>query len=210
MGRGSSNAGGSWTGGGGGMNPSDVADEKDMISSRNPNNMAEVDDCLTVSKHFTDMYGDGGMLEGSFQISTLKGVSKATVLGYYDGNGIGMNDVFLKSGTMNKVYDKAVADKYHPSRGNKSGIEAVAAHEYGHALTDMVGRKMGSNNIDDSANRIIKEAKVSPNMAGKISKYAQSSPAEAIAEACSDVYCNGKNANKASIAIMKVVDKYLK
>ena len=47
-------------------------------------------------------------------------------------------------------------------------------------------------------------------MAKKISTYATHSNAEAIAEAFSDVYCNGKKAHKESQAIVNVINSYLK
>ena len=47
-------------------------------------------------------------------------------------------------------------------------------------------------------------------MAAKISRYATESNAEAIAEAVSDVYCNGNKARAESLAIVSVVDKYLR
>ena len=47
-------------------------------------------------------------------------------------------------------------------------------------------------------------------MASKISGYARSSNAEAIAEAISDCYCNGSKAKAESKAIKSVIDKYLK
>ena len=46
--------------------------------------------------------------------------------------------------------------------------------------------------------------------ARKISGYAGENAAEAIAEAFSDVYCNGRNALKESHAIVYELKKYLK
>lgn len=46
-------------------------------------------------------------------------------------------------------------------------------------------------------------------MAGFISKYARSNYSETIAEASADVFCNGKNASRASKAIMKEVKSIL-
>ena len=47
-------------------------------------------------------------------------------------------------------------------------------------------------------------------MAGKISGYAKTKPSETVAEAFCDVYCNGKKAHKESIAIVNVMNGYLK
>lgn len=45
-------------------------------------------------------------------------------------------------------------------------------------------------------------------MSRKISEYATVSNAEAIAEAFTDVYCNGNKAKSESKAIMSVIDSY--
>ena len=47
-------------------------------------------------------------------------------------------------------------------------------------------------------------------MASKISGYAKTNPAETVAEAFCDVYCNGSKARKESKAIVNVIDGYLK
>lgn len=117
---------------------------------------------------------------------------------------------------MNIAYAEGVKSGWHPSNGNKSGMEAVVAHEYGHALTDKVGQAMGVSGIDNIASRIVKEARKETKskgvvqMASKISRYATTSNAEAIAEAFSDFYCNGSKAKKESLAIINVMNKYLK
>lgn len=89
------------------------------------------------------------------------------------------------------------------------------AHEYGHALNDAVARKMNTT-LDASARVICEEARKRTNhkgvvkMANSISGYASYSNAETIAEAFCDVYCNGKKANKESIAVVGVMNSYLK
>ena len=76
--------------------------------------------------------------------------------------------------------------------------------------------KMGVSGIDNIATKIVNEARKGSGhkgvvqMASKISRYATTSNAEAIAEAFSDVYCNGSKAKKESIAIINVMNKYLK
>ena len=137
-------------------------------------------------------------------------------MAYYDGTNIGFNEAYASTKVLNKAYADCVKSGFHPSNGNKSPAEAVASHELGHALTDAVGKKMGGLDIDRASDRIVKEAKKQTGhrgvvqMAKKISTYATHSNAEAIAEAFSDVYCNGKKAHKESKAIVNVINSYLK
>ena len=116
---------------------------------------------------------------------------------------------------MNDTYDAAVKSGYHPSRGNKSGTEAVTYHEMGHALTDSIAKKMGVKDLDAASKKIVNDAyKASGGKggtkawAGKISKYAQDNFAECVAEAVSDWYCNGNKARSNSKAIMTQLKKY--
>ena len=120
---------------------------------------------------------------------------------------------------MNDAMKKCAESGFHPPMGNKSGMEAVVSHELGHALTDMVGVKMGNQSwvdFDKTSTAIVNEARKQTKhrgvvqMASKISGYATHSNAEAIAEAISDCYCNGKKARAESKAIKSVIDKYLK
>ena len=107
---------------------------------------------------------------------------------------------------------------FHPSSGKKTGLQATAAHELGHKLTADVAVKMGKTrfSIDSAAKEIVEKARKDTGhkgvikLAEKISGYATYSNAEAIAEAVCDVYCNGGKAKKESIAIVKVIDSYLK
>lgn len=219
MGRGSSGSGESLGNGGG--NDVKILNEDDMLSSRNPNNQNEIDQVLTVGKNMVDKYGKSGVLEGSFKIATLGEPDASHTLGYYSpGNGgISMNANFMNSKKIDRTYDRSVKQGYHPSRGNKTGAEAVAAHEYGHALADAVGRKMGINNLDKASESIVKDAmrsmgkrnvnKGSKDFASKISGYAKESWAECVAEAVSDFYCNGSKAKRESKAIVKQIDKHL-
>lgn len=138
-------------------------------------------------------------------------------MAYYDGANIAVNQNYFKD-SIDGIYDSAVSSGFHPGRGNKTGLEAVVAHEIGHKLTDQVGVKLGNGvfDIDKTATTIVKEALKQTNhrgvvqLASKISDYATYSNAEAVAEAYADVYCNGNKAHKESIAIMNVVNKYIK
>ena len=214
MGRGSSGGGGE-LGGGGGM--VDILNTEDMISSRNPNNQKEVDEVLTVGKNMVDKYGKAGVLEGTYQIATLGGADANETVAYYDGSNVAMNANFMNSKKVDKVYDDATKTGYHPSRGNKSGAQAVASHEYGHALADAYARKNGQKDLHEASKDIVKQAcknttgsrMNTKSFARAISGYATDSYAECVAEAVADVYCNGNKAHKNSKAIVNVIDASL-
>lgn len=203
MGRGRSNAGG----GGGDIDPGKILSTEDMISNRGKF-QAETDQVLTVARDLTDEYGYN--INGSFQVAELTKGSRA--MAYYDGDGnIAINQKYMNTEKMNTAYDKCVESKFHPSRGNKTGIEAVAAHEYGHALTQGVADKMGHGSLDRAAADIIDKSKGNSRASefrAKVSGYGKQSNAEAIAEAVADVYCNGKKAGKESKAIVKTLKSY--
>lgn len=199
-------------GGGEGLNPGDIVSTKSFMSERGRYN---ADDVLQAFKDVADNYG---YVVEDIEIAKLKGKGKS-VLAYYDGANIAFNESYLKGGQMDKAYAACVKSGFHPSNGNKTALQAVAAHELGHGLTDAVAAKMGITGlgkIDKAATRIVTEARKSTKhrgvvqMASKISKYATYSNAEAVAEAFSDVYCNGKKARAESRAIVEVVNKYMK
>lgn len=212
-GRGSSGRSGG-RGGDAGLNAGDIVSTESFMSARGRMDNS-ADSALQAFKDVQEQYG---YVVEDIELATLKGKGQS-VLAYYDGANIAFNESYLKGGKMDTAYDACVKDGFHPSRGNKTAVQAVAAHELGHGLTDAVAVKMGitgARKIDTAATRIVNEARKSTKhrgvvqMASKISKYATYSNAEAIAEAFADVYCNGKKARSESRAIMSVVDKYLK
>lgn len=215
MGRGSSKAGG---GGTGGVNPNNIVDEEDMISARNPQNQREIDAVLNVARKMTQQYGNDVAVTGSFTLAKFKGKDSNTLGCYSHGDGsITLNKKYVGNKDLNKAYDRDVKAGFHPSRGRKSGVEAVAAHEYGHSLTANVQQKMGEKTFNGAASRIVTEARKSTGTKGtnrqfrkSISGYGSGSDVEAVAEAVADVYCNGGKAGKASKAIVKVMNGYLK
>ena len=207
-GRGSSSSG--RFGRGGGLSAGDILETNSFISERHNYDIS--DDVLGVFKDVNDEYG---YIIGDIHIAKL--ASNANAIAYYDGSNVGWNESYASAKVLNKAYADCVASGFHPSNGNKTPAQAVASHELGHALTDAVGQKMGGGlTIDQSASRILQEAKKQTGsksmygMASKISGYATHSKAEAIAEAFSDVYCNGKKAHKESKAIVNVINSYLK
>ena len=209
--RGGSNNGVSRYKGGGNVNPNNIVDERDMIVERGERTEI-VDQVLTVSRDMLNDYPDAPL--DQLLIATLKGSDGDSVLGYYDGKNIAINDKFFNE-AMETAYVECVKAGFHPSNGNKTGLQAVAAHELGHAVTDAVGRKINKYDINDTATFIVNEARKSTKhrgvvqMASAISRYATSSNAEAVAEAVCDVYCNGRKAKAESHAIVNVIKKYL-
>lgn len=208
-GRGSSSSG--RQGKASGLNPSDIVSTTSLVSARETH-QAEVDETLQA---FQEVFDEYGYVIDDIHIATLKGKG-SSVIGYYGDSTIGMNQAFFNKAKLDKAYDDCVDQGFHPSRGSKSGLQAVASHELGHALTDAVAKKAGIDGLDRAATRIVNEARKRTGhrgvvqMASKISGYATHSNAEAIAEAFSDVYCNGKKARKESHAIVDVMNSYLK
>ena len=206
-GRGSSSGG--FGGGGGGLTSADILATTSFVSERG-NYKDTVDEALGVFSDVKDKYG---FIINDIEMATIKDGKSA--IAYYDGSNIGWNEKFMNKQTLENSYAECVKQGFHPSKGNKTAVQAVASHELGHALSAEVGRKMGGKGIDQASAQILKEAKKqtghkkSIDVAKKISGYATHSPAETIAEAFSDVYCNGKKAHKESIAIVNVMDKYL-
>lgn len=207
---------GAWSGGrsGGGGGAGHAISTTSLVSQRESQQQL-VDETLSVFRDFNDEYGT--------QVTDIElaqmDAAGATTMAYYDmGGNIAFNQAYFNSATMDAAYARCVADGFHPSNGNKSALQAVAAHELGHKLTADVAVKMGMSSVDldRAATSIVTEARKSTKhrgvvqMASKISKYATHSNAEAIAEAISDVYCNGKKAKSESRAIVSVVNKYLK
>lgn len=146
----------------------------------------------------------------------LGGADKTQTLGFYGNGRVALNENYTNVDKMNNVYDRAVADGYHPGRGDKSGTEAVTYHEMGHALTDHVAKQMGAKDLDAAAKTIVDNAYKSTGGKGaakqswakQISGYAKENYAECVAEAVADWYCNGNKANANSKAIMNELRKY--
>lgn len=200
-------------GGGGGISPSDILSTTDLISERE-HNQEFVDELLTP---FWDANNEYGYAAEQIQLATLRPGSNT--IAYYDGANIALNTAYYNKQGLEKAYAECVKTGFHPSSGKRTAAEAVMSHEIGHALTDAVGRKMGLSGIgitDSAATRIVNEARKQTKhrgvvqMASKISGYATHSNAEAIAEAFSDVYCNGGRARAESKAIVNVMNSYLK
>ena len=192
------------------MSPGDILDERDMIVERGEKTK-EVDEVLTVSRDMLDEYPAASLQQ--LLIATL--TPGSTALAYYDGANVAVNDAYFNP-TMEQAYQECVKQRFHPSSGSKTGLQAVAAHEFGHAITDAVARRLGVADLHAAADRIVSEARKATKhrgviqLANGISVYATTSNAEAVAEAVADVYCNGSRAAAESRAIVDVIKRILK
>ena len=206
-GRGASSGGGG--GGVTGIKESDILETTSLVSQRETQREL-VDDTLAVFQDFYDEYGT--QLE-DIELATLK--PGASALAYYSHDGvIAVNQSYFDNAKMGTAYADCVASGFHPSNGNKTALQAVVAHEIGHKLTADVATKLGHSDLHSAARTIVAEATKrsgsKKSLASSISGYAKKNHAETIAEAVSDVYCNGSKASKASRAIVDVVNRYLK
>lgn len=195
-----------------------IKNQTDVWSYRHdPNNAPYVDSInssvKTVADDFPGLMND----VNNVNVAELGGADKTNTLGFYSSGSktVALNENYTNVDKMNKVYDQAVKEGYHPSRGNKTGTEAVTYHEMGHALTDSLAKKMGAKDLDAASKKVVDDAyKASKGTggtkkwAGKISGYAQENYAECVAEAVADWYCNGNKASKQSKAIMSELKKY--
>lgn len=131
-----------------------------------------------------------------------------TVLGAYGEDTLYMNQKYIKNAYLTQAMKNT--NGFHPSIGNKTGAEAVASHEIGHRLGEVAARKAGISERDIVARAAKRAGIKTENMAGHISGYARMNYGETIAEASADVYCNGRNASRASQAIMAEIKKILR
>lgn len=189
-----------------------VLNRTSLISARE-NQQTEVDQVLTVLRDTRDNYG---VELNDIQVVQL---AESGVMAYYDSEGnLAVNESYFDAAAMDAAYQKCVSQKFHPSNGSKSGLEAVAAHEIGHALTDAAGVKLGYGQwaVDRVADDIMEAARVQlgargwKSVASAISGYAARDKAEAVAEAYADVYCNGNGAKAESRAVIAELERILR
>lgn len=196
--------------GGGGDKPANIKEEKSLISARETKGK-EVDQVLTTLKAMTEEYG---VNVEDVNIAVM-GAGSQNIIGYFSSDGnLGINQSFFNTEKLNGAYDEDTRKGFHPSRGNKSGLEAVTAHEYGHSIAHKLAGGWGGK-YDNMCNKITQEAgkslgyKKFNDFASKVSGYAKDSSSECIAEAFADVYCNGNRASKESQAVVNTMRKYL-
>lgn len=189
-------------GNGGGINSNDIVSVESLVSKRE-GRRSEVDAVLSVSR---DIYGSFGLEVEDIHIATMKGKGKMA-MGYYDGSNIAINKSYFNNKNMEKAYSACVKSGFHPSQGKKTALQAVTAHELGHALTDKIvnEKKIDEKTIISKASMKTGHGQDHISFASKISGYAKESNRECIAEAFADVYCNGSKAKKESQAIVDVM-----
>lgn len=214
MGRGSmkGNDGG---GGGGNIN---VINATDMWSYRHGAGNTPFADGVNNAMKSIDADFPGFMQSvNTVDAVTMSGKDATQTLGFWSPSDkqLAINANYTDVAKMNTAMDAAARSGFHPSRGNKSGAEAVALHEAGHALTDHIAQKTGSAGLHETSERVVKAAYKNSGakggtraFAGQISGYAQKNYAETVAEAVADWYCNGNKASGASKAIMTELRKY--
>lgn len=189
-----------------------IYSERSLVSERE-GKRSETDQVLGVMRNIEKSYG---ITVDDLTVATLKGKSSMKCMAFYGEKRIGVNERYFDSKKCDNSMDKAAESGWHPSRGNKTGIEALTAHEAGHMVNDAAAKKMNMS-MTDAAHHIVNEANASHgrysktlDFASQISGYATHSRAETIAEAFADVYCNGSNAKSESIAVVNVLNKYTK
>lgn len=206
---------GAGSGGGvtGGLDSNDIVSRDSLISQRGEKRQ-EVDDVLNVLRDARDQYG-AILTDVQTAVMTPEGQS---TMAFYDADGnVAINQNYFDEARIAGAYDENVASGFHPSRGNKSAIEAVTAHEVGHKITEMAGENAGYGSwaLDRVANEVVKNASRATgqkhdDLRKSISGYAMANNAETLAEAFADVYCNGNKASNASRAIVTELNKYFR
>lgn len=206
MGRGSSKAGG---GGGGGM-----LDKNTSVSVKSSHPLTDAipkggggfaNEIMNTRDAFEREYGS---VIKNLNLS-LASFNQKDVLGAYGDNTLYMNETYSKNKNLTSAMQSAARNGFHPNIGNRTGAEAVAAHELGHRLGEMAAKKAGIDQaeiVKRAGQKIrLKQASLGSN----ISKYATYNYLETIAEASADVFCNGTKAAKASRAIMAEIKAIL-
>ena len=213
MGRGTSKAGG---GGGGGPFGEGMEGKESTTSVKSSHPLTDVIGKKGGGEYANEIMNTRDALEREFG-DPVKGMSlhvatfsDNTTLGAYGGNTLFMNEKYVKNPNLTRAMQKASESGFHPSLGNKTGAEAVSAHEIGHRLGEVAAQKAGISEKQIVARAATRAKIKTENMAGHISGYARTNYGETIAEAMCDVYCNGKSASKASQAIVKELKTILK
>lgn len=204
-GRGSSSGGGS--GGGGVGGDINVKSSQSLISLRNEGKRAEADQVLTVLR---DVEREFGVTIGDAVVAKLGRGDMTTLAAMYRGSGdLMFNQRFFDEQKATQAYDSCVQSGFHPSRGEKSAIEAIAAHEMGHRINYIAAENAGTD-METVASSAVKSAAKGLGMTVKefkagISGYAQKNYVETVAEAYADVYCNGSGAKAGSKAVVEFI-----
>ena len=94
-------------------------------------------DIMNTRDAFEREYGDAVKMM-KLHVGTF---SKEGVLGAYGGDTLYMNEKYVKNVNLTSAMQKGAESGFHPSIGNKTGAEAVAAHEIGHRLGEIAASK---------------------------------------------------------------------
>ena len=149
---------------GGGWNPPsspsgekvNIKSTESLISARGEY-PKEVDAVLAAAK---DIERDYGVTANDLQIATLGGKDSQGTLGFFtpDSQNVSMNKNYMFEDRTNAAMDNAAERGFHPSRGNKTGIEAVAYHELGHSVAyKLSGGKWGKQ-YDNFCTKVVEQA----------------------------------------------------
>lgn len=203
------------SGGGAGPFGAGMEDENTKVSVRSSHPLTDeiskggggfANEIMNTRDAFEREYGDA-VKNMNLSVATF---NKPGVLGAYGGDTLFMNQKYIRNANLTEAMKNGAESGFHPGIGNRTGAEAVAAHEIGHRLGEVAAQRAGISQRDIVV-RASKGLNIKPeNMAGHISKYARSNYGETIAEASADVYCNGAKASKASQAIMAEIRKIIK
>lgn len=213
-GRGSVSGGGLPTGGGGGGGGISIDSVRNMTSAKNIMGYGpEVEEVMRAAKEISDRYG---VVANDIQVAQLSGPNAGYVMAYYDEKGnVAINSKYFNNAKIEGAYERCVKDGFHPSKGNKTGMEATTAHELGHLLTAQAAQRAGhkdwhATTAPQIVNRAVKASGAgnAQKLAKAISGYATKNYAECIAEAFADVYCNGNKAKRESQAVVKELNSY--
>ena len=191
---------------GGGLPPSAIKDTWSLVSERE-RNQTEVDQVLTVGRAISEDFGENVTDWRVAKLDAKHGNTIAFCSAIGDDNEIAINENYFDAKAMDTAYDGSVKSGYHPSRGRKSGTEAVVYHETGHMLVNRAAYREGTRSVL-LAKSIVSDAQKSlgirrwDDLASRISGYARDSYHETIAESLSDVYCNGAKAKRESRAVV--------
>ena len=201
MGRGSSKASNGMTGVNTGAT---VVDSHPLADEIGQGGGAFANEIMNTRDAFEREWGDA-ITDVNLSVATF---NERGVLGAYGQDTLYMNEKYVKNANLTEAMNNS--GNYHPGIGNKTGAEAVAAHELSHRLGEVASKRAGISEQEIVARAAKKLGMKTENVAGRISEYARSNYSETIAEAGADVYCNGSKASRASKAVIAEVRSILK
>ena len=190
--------------GGAGATPQDAQYLSDQIGK---GGTQFADEIMSTRDDLESVYGESVK---NLTLMTAK-FSDSSIGGCYEvgADTVYMNEKNINNPALTETMKLAAKQGFHPSIGTFTGAEAVAAHEIGHGMADFIEKTKGVTAMQIVAKAGKKIGVSTENVAGHISGYARYNYHETVAEACTDVYCNGNKASKASKAIMAEVKNYL-